>query len=91
MLNGLEYLERVHKANRAGYAWVVEQDEKESDSDHLSTSRIIDSRNLCYGHAFVVLAGASAMVLGIVPFHYKSCSNKIKLFITLVKLFFNAF
>ena len=64
MLNGLEYLERVHKANRAGYAWVVEQDEKESDFDHLSTSRIIDSRNLCYGHAFVVLAGASAMVLG---------------------------
>ena len=85
MLNGLEYLERVHKANRAGYAWVVEQDGEESDSDHLSTSRIIDSRNLCYGHAFVVLAGASAMVLGIVPFHYKSCSNRI-----MVKLFFNA-
>ena len=39
-------------------------DEEGNDSDHLSTSRIIDSRNLCYGQAFVVLAGASAMILG---------------------------
>ena len=65
VLNGLEYLERVHKAERAGYAWIVEQSDEVNDfSDHLSTSCIIDSRNLCYGHAFVVLAGASAMLLG---------------------------
>ena len=60
----MEYLERVHKADRPGYAWIIEQNEEESDSDHLSTTRIIDPKNLCYGHAFVVLAGASAMLLG---------------------------
>ena len=65
VLYGLDYLESIHRGNREGYAWIIEQhDNNENESGHSSRSTIIDSRNMCYGYAFVVLAGASAMVLG---------------------------
>ena len=65
VLHGLDYLENNHRGNREGYAWILEQDDNnEHESGQSSRSTVIDFRNMCYGYAFVVLAGASAMVLG---------------------------
>ena len=63
VLHGLDYLEKVHKADRPGYAWIIEQNgpEHESSGDKYY---VANSDNYCYGYAFVVLAGASAMALG---------------------------
>lgn len=52
--HGLTYLEQVHRqASTGGYAWLL---------DH---NQPIDTTNHCYGLAFVMLAGATALLAGV--------------------------
>jgi len=52
--NGLSYLQTAHRQGNSSYAWVVEADNKGQIS-------ITDDRAMAYGHAFVMLAAASAV------------------------------
>jgi len=52
--NGLTYLQTAHRQNNASYAWVVSADKDGQIS-------ISDDRAMAYGHAFVMLAAASAV------------------------------
>ena len=53
--HGLAYLETAHrKTNESGYAWVLGKDDVADDSNH------------CYGLAFVITAGATALLAGVV-------------------------
>ena len=51
--HGLDYLERVHRQPGGGYAWLIDN------------GRVIDATNYCYGLAFVVVAGATALLAGV--------------------------
>jgi mannose/cellobiose epimerase-like protein (N-acyl-D-glucosamine 2-epimerase family) len=51
--HGLDDLERRHRQPSGGYAWVLEGD------------RVKDATNHCYGLAFVMLAGATALLAGL--------------------------
>ena len=46
--HGLRFLRETHRQNDGGFAWVLQQTEVEDGTRH------------CYGHAFVLLAAASA-------------------------------
>ncbi|WP_298610958.1 AGE family epimerase/isomerase [uncultured Thiothrix sp.] len=52
--HGLAYIETVHRqADTGGYAWLLEK------------GQAIDSTNHCYGLAFVIVAGATALLAGV--------------------------
>lgn len=51
--HGLDYLERRHRQPSGGYAWV------------LDGGGVKDATNHCYGLAFVMLAGATALLAGL--------------------------
>lgn len=52
--HGLAYLETVHRqANTGGYAWLLEN------------GQAVDTTNHCYGLAFVMVAGATALLAGV--------------------------
>lgn len=50
---GLRYLQEVHRQPSGHYVWLIDQ------------SHIVDGRALAYGHAFVILAAASCIRIGI--------------------------
>ncbi len=51
--HGLRYLHEVHKQPTGHYAWVVNE------------GNVVDGRAMAYGHAFVLLAAASCVHIGI--------------------------
>jgi mannose/cellobiose epimerase-like protein (N-acyl-D-glucosamine 2-epimerase family) len=51
--HGLEYLETCHHQPDGGYAWILGRDS------------VVDATNHCYGLAFVMIAGASALLAGV--------------------------
>lgn len=52
--HGLAYIETVHRqANTGGYAWLLEN------------GQTVDTTNHCYGLAFVMVAGATALLAGV--------------------------
>lgn len=52
--HGLAYLENVHRqAETGGYAWLLE------------TGKVTDATNHCYGLAFVIVAGSTALLAGV--------------------------
>ena len=51
--HGLDYLETRHRQSAGGYAWVLSGDE------------VVDATCHCYGLAFVIVAGATAMLAGV--------------------------
>lgn len=52
---GFDYLNKNHKQENGAYAWLLEK------------NIVTDSRVLVYGHAFVLLAAASCLQVGILP------------------------
>lgn len=50
---GLEFLHRVHRQTSGHYAWVIEN------------GQVSDARAMAYGHAFVMLAAASCVPIGV--------------------------
>jgi len=52
-LHGLAFLEDRHRQPSGGYAWVLDGE------------RVADATNHCYGLAFVMLAGATALLAGL--------------------------
>ncbi len=52
-LHGLTFLEERHRQRSGGYAWVLEGDQ------------VKDATNHCYGLAFVMVAGATALLAGL--------------------------
>ena len=50
---GLKYLREVHRQPNGHYAWLIEK------------NNVIDGRAMAYGHAFVLLAAASCLRVGI--------------------------
>src|SRR3546814_13570871 len=53
--HGLDFLGRRHRQPAGGYAWV------------LDGSGVRDAMNHCYGLAFVMVAGATALLAGLPP------------------------
>ena len=54
VLHGLNYLEQCHyQQNTGGYVWLRDQD------------TVLDATNHCYGLAFVIVAGATAILAGV--------------------------
>ncbi|MCP3686969.1 MAG: AGE family epimerase/isomerase [Gammaproteobacteria bacterium] len=51
--HGLQYLQKSHLQADGGYAWVLNGDE------------VVDDTNHCYGLAFVIIAGATALLAGV--------------------------
>lgn len=53
--HGLQYLETAHRqpAHSAGYIWLLDK------------NGVVDSTNHCYGLAFVIVAGATALLAGV--------------------------
>ncbi len=51
--HGLQYLQQSHLQPGGGYAWV------------LSGDKVADASNHCYGLAFVMIAGATALLAGV--------------------------
>lgn len=52
--HGLAYLENVHRQpETGGYAWLLED------------GKVVDATNHCYGLAFVIVAGATALLAGV--------------------------
>lgn len=52
--HGLAYLENVHRQpDTGGYAWLLED------------GKVVDATNHCYGLAFVIVAGATALLAGV--------------------------
>ncbi|RXE86489.1 AGE family epimerase/isomerase [Pseudoalteromonas sp. A757] len=51
--HGIDYLETVHRQENGGYAWLLEN------------GNVVDGTNHCYGLAFVLLAHASALKVGL--------------------------
>jgi mannose/cellobiose epimerase-like protein (N-acyl-D-glucosamine 2-epimerase family) len=51
--HGLAYLEKTHRQATGGYAWLLED------------GQVTDATNHCYGLAFVIVAGATALLAGI--------------------------
>jgi len=50
---GLQYLQETHLQPNGHYAWLIESD------------KVVDGRAMAYGHAFVILAAASCIRIGI--------------------------
>ena len=51
--SGLDFLERRHRQASGGYAWLLDGE------------TVVDATNHCYGLAFVMIAGATALLAGL--------------------------